>query len=155
MISLKSTTWLIAIISCCMSDSCQTIYYNRWFFMIKVCRYKITDDCFWVLCNLGIQCFYLFRSQANDNCLFSTFSMVLCRDNRYLNGLRILAAIEFCLISDFYREHASFISLSDTKHWNVFIGLDTRLAASVSHNALDQYESSFKKEAVSIFKYFF
>ena len=32
--------------------------------------------------------FYLFtfKSEANGNCLFSAFSTVMCRDNRYVNS---------------------------------------------------------------------
>ena len=50
--------------------------------------------------------------------------------------MRILIAIELYLNSKFYSEHPSFISLI-SKHSKVFSSIDTILAISVSHNALD------------------
>ena len=87
-------------------------------------------------CHFKIQCVYLVRSQANGNCLFSTFSIAICGDNRYVDDLRILAAIELYLNSEFYSKHPSFISLI-SNHSKVFSSIDTILAISVSQNALD------------------
>ena len=99
-----------------------------------------------------MQCVYLFRSQANGNCLFSTFSVALCGDNRYVDDLRILTAIELYLNSEFYSKHPSFISLIN-KHSKVFSSKDTILAISVSHNALDSNKTNGKlvqNEAMNI-----
>ena len=87
-------------------------------------------------CHFKIQCVYLFRPQANGNCLFFTFSIAMCRDNRYVDGLIILTAIELYLNSEFYSKHPSFFSLI-SKHSKVFCSIDAILVISVSHNALD------------------
>ena len=70
-------------------------------------------------------------------CLFSTFSIAICRDNKYVEDLRILTAIELYLNSEFYSKHLSFISLI-SKHSKAFTGTDALLAISVSHNALNK-----------------
>ena len=57
-------------------------------------------------------------------------------DNRYVDDLRILSAIELYLNSEFYRKHPSFISLV-SKHSDVFSSINTILTISVSHNVLD------------------
>ena len=56
-----------------------------------------------------MQCVYLFRSQANVNCLFSTFSIAMFGDNKNVDDLRTV--IELYLNSEFYSKHSSFISL--------------------------------------------
>ena len=83
-----------------------------------------------------MQCIYIFRSQANNNCLFSTISIAMCGDTRCVDDLRILTAIELYLNSDRYSKHPSVISLIG-KHSKVFSSIDTVLAISVSHNALN------------------
>ena len=83
---------------CCMSENYQTICCDGEFFMIKV---------------------YLFRSQENGNSLFQTFLIAMCGENRYVEDLRILTAIEPYLNSGFYNKHLSFISLV-SKYTNVF-----------------------------------
>ena len=62
----------------------------------------------------------------------------MCGDNSYVDDLRILTAIELYLNlnSKFYSKHPYFISLI-SKHSKVFSSIDTILAISVSHNALD------------------
>ena len=60
----------------------------------------------------------------------------MCGDNSYVDNFRTLTAIELCLNSEFYGKHPSFISLI-SKHSNVFGSINTILATSVSHNALD------------------
>ena len=74
-----------------------------------------------------MQCIYIFRSQANDNCLFSTFSIAMCGYTRYVDDLRILSVISLII-----------------KHLNVFSSIDTILAISVSHNALDSNKARGK-----------
>ena len=99
-----------------------------------------------------IQCAYLLRSQANGNRLFSTFSMAMCGDNRYVHDLRILTAIELYLNSEFYSKHPSFISFI-SKYSKFFSTVDTILAISVSHNALDSNKSKgelVQNEAIKI-----
>ena len=59
----------------------------------------------------------------------------MCGDNIYVD-LRTLTAIELYLNSEAYSKHPSFISLI-SKHSKVFSSIDTILAISVSHNALD------------------
>ena len=83
-----------------------------------------------------MQCAYLFRTQANANCLFSTFSIAISRDNRYINDLRILIAIELYLDSELYSKHPFFISMI-SKHSKIFSSVDAIVAISFSHNALD------------------
>ena len=90
-----------------------------------------------------MHCVYLFRSQANGNCLFSTFSIAMCGDNRYVDDLRILTAIELYLNSEFYSKHPSFISLI-SKHSKLFSSIDRILAIPVSHNALDSNKTKGK-----------
>ena len=60
----------------------------------------------------------------------------MCGDNRYVDDLRILTAIELYLNSEFYSKYPSFILLI-SKHEKVFSSIDTILAIAVSHNALD------------------
>ena len=54
--------------------------------------------------------FYLFtfRSEANGNCFFSTFSIAICGDNRDVDDLRILASIELYGNHGFYSQHPIF-----------------------------------------------
>ena len=89
--------------------------------------------------------FYLFtfRSEANDNCLFPAFSIAMCRDNRYVNDLRILTAIELYVNPGFYSQHPTFTLLLNNNP-GVFNSIDTILAISVSHNALDTNKTKGK-----------
>ena len=76
----------------------------------------------------------------------------MCGDNRYVDNLRILTAIELYLNSEFYNKHPSFISLI-SKHSNVFSSIDTILTISVSHNALDSNKTKgelVQNEAINI-----
>ena len=76
----------------------------------------------------------------------------MCGDNRYVDDLRILTAIELYLNSEFYSKHPSFISLI-SKHSKVFSSIDTILAISVSHNALDSNKTKgelVQNEAINI-----
>ena len=87
---------------------------------------------------------YLFRSQA--------FSIAMCGDNRYVDGLRTLTAIELYLNSEFYSNHPSFISLI-SKDSKVFSTIVTILAISVSDNAVDSNKTKgdlVQKEAINI-----
>ena len=85
--------------------------------MIKVCSCKLLMIVFvyyYVILEQSV--FIFFRSQANDNCLFSTFSIVMCGDNRYVNDLRILAATQFYLKSSFYSEHRPVLQIQYQLH---------------------------------------
>ena len=76
----------------------------------------------------------------------------MCGDNRYVDDLRILTAIELYLNSEFYSKHPSFISLI-SKYSKVFGSIDTKLAISVSHNALDSNKTKgglVQSEAINI-----
>ena len=76
----------------------------------------------------------------------------MCGDNRYVDDLRVLTAIELYLNSEFYNKHPSFISLI-SKHSEVFSSIDTILATSVSHNALNSNKTKgelVQNEAISI-----
>ena len=80
----------------------------------------------------------------------------MCRDNRYVDDLRILTAIELYLNSEFYSKHPSFISLIG-KHSKVFSSVDTILAISVSHTALDSNKTKgelVQNEAINIMYFF-
>ena len=81
-------------------------------------------------------CLYIFRSKAIGNCLFSTFSVAMCGDNRYVNDLRILTAIELYVNAGFYSQHPIFTLLLNNDPV-VFNSIDTILAISVSLNTLD------------------
>ena len=94
---------------------------------------------------------FCFRSEENGNCLFSAFSIVMSGDNRYVDDLRILASIELYLNSDFYAKHPSFLKVMNS-HSDVF-NVDTLLALSVSHSALDSGKTKVelvKEEARNI-----
>ena len=137
-----------------LSKNCQTIYFDfKEVLHDEGLDPQITDDCFCLyLCHFKILCVYLFRSQANGNCLFSTFSIAMCRDNRYVNDLRILTTIELYLDSEFYRNYLSFIWLI-SKQSKVFSGADTILAIPVLHNAFDSNKTMgelFQNEAINI-----
>ena len=82
-------------------------------------------------CNL-----FCFRSDENENCLFSAFSIVMSGDNRYVDDLRILACIELYLNSAFYGKHPSSVKVMNS-YCGVFNNVNTLLAPSVSHGALD------------------
>ena len=72
-------------------------------------------------------------------------------DNRYIDDLRILAFIELYLNSEFYAKHLSFVKVVNS-HSGVF-DVDTLLALSVSHGALDIGKTKMelvKEEALSI-----
>ena len=76
----------------------------------------------------------------------------MCGHNRYVDDLRILTAIELYLNLEFYSKHPSFISLIN-KHSEVFSSIDTILAISVSHNALDSNKTKgelVQNEAINI-----
>ena len=79
---------------------------------------------------------FTFRSEANGNCLFSAFSIAMCRDNRYVNHLRILTAIDLYVNPGFYSQHPTFTLLLNNNP-GVFNSIDTILPISFSHNALD------------------
>ena len=82
--------------------------------------------------------FYLFTftSEANGNCLFSAFSIAMCGDNRYVNDLLILTAIELYVNPGFYSRHPTFAKLLSNNP-GVANSTDLTLAISVSHNAID------------------
>ena len=147
-----STTPLYDVTSCCMSDNCQTIYYNGKFFMRKVCSLQALVAFFCLLlCQFGMQCFLLCRSQANGNCLFTTFSIAMCGHYRYVDGLRILTAIELYWDPVFYSKHPSFSWLISKQ--KSFSSIDAIIAILVSHNALDSSKAKgdmFKNEALGI-----
>ena len=98
--------------------------------------------------------FYLFtfRSEANGNCLFSAFSIAMCGDKRYVNDLRILTAIELYVNTGFYSQHPTFTLLLNN-NLGVLNIVDTILAISVSHNALDTNKTKgelVQREALNI-----
>ena len=98
--------------------------------------------------------FYLFtfRSEANGNCLFSAFSIAMCRDNRYVNHLRILTAIDLYVNPGFYSQHPTFTLLLNNNP-GVFNSIDTILPISFSHNALDTNKTKgelVQRETLSI-----
>ena len=73
-------------------------------------------------------------------------------DNRYVDDLRILASIELYLNSEFYAEHPSFVKVMNSNS-DVFNNVDTLLALSVSHGALDSGKTKMelvKEEALNI-----
>ena len=75
-------------------------------------------------------------------------------ENRYVDDLRILASIELYLNSEFYAKHPSFPFVKDiNSHSGVFNNVDTLLALSVSHSALDSSKTKMdlvKEEACNI-----
>ena len=94
---------------------------------------------------------FCFRSDENKSCLFSTFSIVTSDGNRYVNDLRALASIESYLNSELYAKHPSFVKVMNS-HCGVF-NVDTLLALSVSHGALDSGKTKMelvKEEAPNI-----
>ena len=77
-------------------------------------------------------------------------------DNRFIDDLRILTAIELYLNSGFYSKHPSFISMI-SKHSKVLSGIDTILAISVSRNAFDSNKAKgefVQNEAINIYTSF-
>ena len=95
---------------------------------------------------------FIFRSEANGNCLFSAFSIAMCGDNRYVNDLRILTAIELYVNPGFYSQHPIFTLLLNN-NLGIFNKTDTILAISVSHDALDTNKTKgelIQREALKI-----
>ena len=73
-------------------------------------------------------------------------------DNRYVDDSGILTSIELHLNSEFYSNHPSFVKVMNS-HSGVFNNVDTMLALSVSHGALDSAKTKMelmKEEALSI-----
>ena len=98
--------------------------------------------------------FYLFnfRFEVNGSCIFLAFSIAMCGGNRYVNDLRVLTAIELYVNSGFYSQHPTFtLLLNDNPGFSNSI--NTILAISVSHNALDTNETKgelVQREAYNI-----
>ena len=96
---------------------------------------------------------FWFRSDENGNCLFSAFSVMMSRDNRYVDDLRILASIELYVNSEFYAKYPSYVKVMNS-HSGVFNNVDTLLALSVSYGAaLDSGKTKMelvKEEALNI-----
>ena len=93
-----------------------------------------------------------FRSDENGNCPFSGFSIVMSGDIRYVDDLRILASIELYLNSELYAKHPSFVKVMNG-HSGVLNNVNTLLALSVSHGALDSGKTKMelvKEEALNI-----
>ena len=98
---------------------------------------------------------FYFRSDENRNCLFSAFSFVMIKNNRYADNLRILAPTELYLNSEFYAKHTSFIKVMNSPS-GVFKNLDTLLALLVLHGALnfDKIKTELVKVNSSIFVFY-
>ena len=79
---------------------------------------------------------FTFRSEANGDCLFLESSMAMCGENRFVNDLRILTAIQFYVNPGFYSQDIIFKLLLNNNP-GVFNSIDTILALSVTHHALD------------------
>ena len=95
---------------------------------------------------------FCFRSEEKGNCLFSSFSIVMIGNNRYVDDLTILASIELYLNSEFYAKHPFFVKVMNS-HYDVFNNVDTLLALSLSHNALESGKIKMelvKEEALNI-----
>ena len=105
--------------------------------MIKAWCHKLLMNVFvYNLCHYKVQRVYLFRSQANGNCLFSSFSIAGYGDKRHVDDLRILTVIELYLNSEFYSKHPSFFSMI-SKHSKVFSSIDTIVTISILYNTFD------------------
>ena len=97
-------------------------------------------------------CVFIFLDLKQMATVYFPRFQLLCRDNRYVNDLRILTAIELYLDSEFYRNYLSFIWLI-SKQSKVFSGADTILAIPVLHNAFDSNKTMgelFQNEAINI-----
>ena len=73
-------------------------------------------------------------------------------NNRYVDDIRILASIELYLNSEFYAKHGSFVKVINSQSV-VFNNVDTLLALSVSHGALDSPKTKMElvlQEALNI-----
>ena len=73
-------------------------------------------------------------------------------NNRYVDDIRILASIELYLNSEFYAKHRSFVKVINSQSV-VFNNVDTLLALSVSHGALDSPKTKMElvlQEALNI-----
>ena len=95
---------------------------------------------------------FTFRSEVNSNCLFSAFSFAMCGNNRFVNDLRSLRAIELYVNPGFSSQHPVFTLLLNNDP-GVFNSIDRILAISVSHNALDTNktkEELVQREALNI-----
>ena len=97
-------------------------------------------------------CLFIFRSEVSNNCLFSAFLIAMFGDNSYVNDLRILAAIELYVNPGFCSQHPTFTLLMNNNP-GVFNSIETILAISVSHNALDTNKTKgelVQREALNI-----
>ena len=73
-------------------------------------------------------------------------------DNRYVDDLTILTSIELYLNSEFYVKRPSFVKVMNS-HCDVFNNVDTLLALSLSHSALESGKIKMelvKEEALNI-----
>ena len=57
-------------------------------------------------------CFYLLRSQPNGNCLYSSISLLLFGNNKFVEDLRALTSLELFLNASYYCKHPHFLSVS-------------------------------------------
>ena len=90
---------LFAITSCRMSDNWQTIYYTRRIFVMKVCSNRLLMTFFvynYVILEYGV---FIFLDLKQIATVCSVFSNVMCGDDRYVDDVRILVAIELYLKS--------------------------------------------------------
>ena len=92
---------------------------------------------------------FCFKSYENGNCLFSTFSIAISADNKYVYDLRILESIELYLNSEFYVKQSSFVKVMNS-HSDVF-NVDTFLALSVWHGAVDSGKTKMELVKVNLF----
>ena len=66
-------------------------------------------------------------------------------NNKYVQDLKTLTAVELYLNSEFYSKHSSFILLLSELS-KVFSSIDTILAISFSNNALDSNKTKRERE---------
>ena len=80
-----------------VSKNCQTSYFDKEVLHDNKClgHHKLLVTVFvYSYCRFQIQHVYLFRSQANGNCLLFTFSIAMRGYNRYVDDLKILTVVE-------------------------------------------------------------
>ena len=73
-------------------------------------------------------------------------------NSTYIDDLRILAATELYLNSEFYAKHPSLVKVMNS-YYGVFNNVNTWIALSVSHGALDSGKTKMelvKKEILNI-----
>ena len=91
----------------------------------------------------GHHTFYVFRTNADGDCLYNAVSLAPRGNEQLSHLLRALTSAELYLHSDFYSPHPRFIALFATEKSSGLV--DTYFSHSLTHEASDLLTRSVKR----------